>query len=85
MGRRPCRAAFELNGHNAVGQESNGRKNSQTNAQGAVREGQDRDLPEGWTHPKAEAGRRHDLFNKRHARDSTHRRQVVGDGVEGGW
>ena len=41
MCRLPCRAAFELNSHNAVGQESNGRKNGQTNAQGAVREGQD--------------------------------------------
>ena len=46
MGRRSCRAAFELNGHDAVGHEANGRKNSQTNAQGAVREGQDRGLPE---------------------------------------
>ena len=46
MGRLTCRAAFKLNGHNAVGHETNGRKNSQTNAQGAVREGQDGCLPE---------------------------------------
>ena len=46
MCRLPCRAAFELNGHSEVGHETNGRKNSQTDAQGAVREGQDECLPE---------------------------------------
>ena len=45
MGGLSCCAAFELNRHNAVGKKSNGRKNSQANAQGAVREGQDGDLP----------------------------------------
>ena len=46
MGRLPCRAAFKLNGHDAVGQESNSRKNGQTDAQGTVREAQDGDLPD---------------------------------------
>ena len=46
MGRLPCRAAFKLNGHDAVGKESNGRKNGQTDAQGTVRKAQDGDLPD---------------------------------------
>ena len=46
MGRLPCRAAFKLNGHDAVGKESNSRKNGQTDAQGTVREAQDGDLPD---------------------------------------
>ena len=44
MGGLSCCAAFELNRHNAVGKKSNGRKNSQANAQGAVRDAQDEDL-----------------------------------------
>ena len=46
MGRLPSRAAFNLNGHDAVGKESNGRKNGQTDAQGTVRNGQNGDLPD---------------------------------------
>ena len=46
MGRLPSRAAFNLNGHDAVGKESNGRKNGQTDAQGTVREAQEGDLPD---------------------------------------
>ena len=46
MGRLPCRATFQLNGHDAVGKEPNCRKNSQANAQGAVRERQEVCLPE---------------------------------------
>ena len=46
MGRLPCCASFKLNGHDTMGKEANGRKNSQTDAQGAVREGQDGGLPE---------------------------------------
>ena len=46
MGRLPCRAAFKLNSHDAVGKEANGRKNGQTDAQGTVREAQEGDLPD---------------------------------------
>lgn len=46
MGRLPCRATFQLKGHDAMGQEPNGRKNCKANAQGAVRERQRVGLPE---------------------------------------
>ena len=84
MGRLPCCAAFKLNGHDAMGKEANGRKNSQTDAQGAVREGQDGGLPDRWTHPKAEAGKRQDLFNKRHEPFKANL-ALGGERGEGGW
>ena len=63
---------FKLNSYDANAKEANGRKNSHINAQWAVRKGQDEGLPKFWTHPKAEAGKRHDLFNMCHASHLRH-------------